>query len=74
MTQPEDPHSRVCPRCERVVPAERHQGVGGRTWLWRCACGWSSAVAESGVVTRSDVEEALRQVRGANGTDDRSGS
>jgi len=63
MTEPSDPHSRICPRCERTVEVERHEGAGGHTWLWRCTCGWSSAVAESGVVTRAEVDEALRRAR-----------
>lgn len=50
---------RGCPRCDRWVTAERFVETGGIVWFWRCACGWSSALAESGTVLRQRVREAL---------------
>jgi hypothetical protein len=50
---------RNCPRCEGSVQPERFEGVEGITYLWRCGCGWSSAVAESGVLSRRVVRRAV---------------
>ncbi|MFW5875766.1 MAG: hypothetical protein ACOCXM_03425 [Myxococcota bacterium] len=60
-------NDRVCSRCSRPVSPERFRGAEGVTWLWRCACGWSSVVAESGVVSRRRVREAVDRARGADG-------
>jgi hypothetical protein len=53
---------RNCPRCEDAVAPERFEGAEGITWLWRCACGWSSALAESGVVSRRSIRRAVGEV------------
>jgi len=55
----DSPSPRECPRCNTAVTPERFEGAEGVTWLWRCACGWSSAVAESGVVSRQGVRERV---------------
>jgi hypothetical protein len=41
------------------VVGESHHVEHGVTWLWRCECGWSGAVTESGVVPRGTVRQAL---------------
>ena len=46
---------RACPRCGTRVKPERFQSGSGRTWLWRCQCGWSRALAERGVTDRADL-------------------
>lgn len=56
--QPDDVH-RTCPRCRAEVVAERHESGTVRTFLWRCACGWSRAVSESGVLARRRLLEEL---------------
>lgn len=43
---------------------ERFEGAEGITWLWRCACGWSNAVAESGVTSRNWVRRAVDEALG----------
>jgi hypothetical protein len=55
---------RNCPRCEGSVQPERFEGVEGITYLWRCACGWSSAVAESGVLSRRVVRRTVDEAAG----------
>jgi len=47
----------VCPRCSSRVAAQRFDTGAGRTRLWRCECGWSRVVAESGVVNRDVVKQ-----------------
>jgi hypothetical protein len=59
MTQIIDVLDKRCPKCAGVVAAERFVATEGITWLWRCECGWSSAVAESGVVSRRDARRAI---------------
>lgn len=54
---------RTCPRCSARVEAERFESGAVRTWLWRCGCGWSRAVAESGVMTRKAVQDAIASAR-----------
>lgn len=55
---------RNCPRCEGSVEPERFEGAEGITWWWRCACGWSNAVAESGVMSRKLVRRAVDEALG----------
>ncbi|MFW6067840.1 MAG: hypothetical protein ACOC97_05830 [Myxococcota bacterium] len=64
MTATENAPHRPCPRCQLPVHAERFQGVEGVTWLWRCRCGWSGAVSESGVVSRRDAQAAIEERTG----------
>jgi ribosomal protein S27AE len=63
-TEPKDQH-RSCPRCRAEVVAERHDVGTVRTYLWRCECGWTRAISESGVVVRrgllAEVEAARKR-------------
>jgi hypothetical protein len=59
MTQIIEVPDKRCPRCAGVVAAERFVATEGVAWLWRCACGWSSAMAESGVMSRRDARRAV---------------
>ena len=59
---------RPCPRCGAEVTAECFESGSVRTRLWRCACGWSRALSESGVVLRRGILEELRRRRGDDGT------
>jgi len=47
------------------VIAERHDVGTVRTYLWRCECGWTRAISESGVVVRrgllAEVEAARKR-------------
>lgn len=53
-SEPKEMH-RHCPRCRRGVVAERHDSGLIRTYLWRCECGWSRAISESGVLVRQSL-------------------
>ncbi|MEM6959679.1 MAG: hypothetical protein AAF411_09520 [Myxococcota bacterium] len=50
---------RICPRCGEMVRGERLKEGTARTWLWRCICGWSQLVSESGVVDRNGIRGLL---------------
>ena len=52
---------RACPRCETDLSPEQHRADHGVTWLWRCACGWSGAMTESGVMNRREVLAAVQK-------------
>jgi hypothetical protein len=60
---------RPCPRCGAEVPCERHDSEHSVTWIWRCACGWGSARADSGVVSRNRAREAIDRALGGSGDD-----
>ncbi|MCB9611074.1 MAG: hypothetical protein H6722_01305 [Sandaracinus sp.] len=49
--EPKELH-RHCPRCRSEVVAERHDAGTVRTYFWRCGCGWTRAISESGVLQR----------------------
>lgn len=59
MNAAKDQIERSCPRCGAPVPGERLDDGSTRTILWRCACGWSHLVTESGVVSRGQVRRML---------------
>ncbi|MEM9069994.1 MAG: hypothetical protein AAGE52_15890 [Myxococcota bacterium] len=62
--KPEDSDDRrSCPRCGNEVVAERYDSGSVQTRLWRCECGWSRALAESGVVSRRGVLDELKRRR-----------
>ncbi len=65
MVKPEtttaDDDRRTCPRCGGEVVAECFETGSVRTKLWRCVCGWSRALAESGVVLRHGILAELRR-------------
>lgn len=37
---------RTCGACGASLEGAAHDGAGGRTWVWRCACGWAAARTE----------------------------
>lgn len=57
-------HDRTCPHCDSLVRGERLQEGTARTWLWRCECGWSQLVSESGVLHRGRVHELIEEGKG----------
>lgn len=62
-TTPADDDRRSCPRCGEEVVSECFETGSVRTKLWRCGCGWSRALAESGVVSRPGILAELRRRR-----------
>jgi len=52
------------------VAPEQLRAEHGVTWLWRCTCGWSGAVTESGVVARGGVRAALEALENEAAEDD----
>ncbi len=57
---------RPCPRCGARVACERHDSDHAVTWIWRCPCGWASARADSGVVSRTRAREAIAKALGGS--------
>ncbi len=55
----------TCPRCQHAVDGQRFDSGAGHTWLWRCICGWSRVVAESGVVNRGAISELIAEREGS---------
>ena len=45
-----------CPRCSLSVSEETLHSSVGTTLFWRCKCGWSKCVAESGTYERPSVQ------------------
>ncbi len=50
---------KACRGCGAEVTAVEHPSDEGRTWIWRCDCGWASARTESGVVARNRALAAV---------------
>jgi hypothetical protein len=50
---------RECPRCAKRVIPERLDGDGTVSWKWKCNCGWSGVLTESGPVSRKAVQRLL---------------
>lgn len=50
---------KTCRSCGAEVTAVEHAADNGRTWIWRCGCGWACARTESGVVERKQAQAAI---------------
>lgn len=52
--------SRACGSCGAALEGEAtERDDGGRTWTWRCGCGWAAARTEAAPAAASPAREAV---------------